>query len=75
MKIRVILRWSTVRPEQVRQSIGHVFKQVPCRLTGHESRIEVTTGKLALKCSRCGWESPGWNIDQSGFGRSASQHG
>jgi hypothetical protein len=68
MKIRIILRWSTVRPEDVRQSGCHIFKQLLCRVTGHESRIEVTTGRLALKCARCGWESPGWEIRPSGFG-------
>ena len=76
MKIRIILRWSTVRPEDVRHSVCHVFKQVPCRVTGHRSRIEATTGKLALKCVRCGWQSPGWEINPAEFGaiRSAS-HG
>ncbi|MEO5740111.1 MAG: hypothetical protein ABIS29_05905 [Vicinamibacterales bacterium] len=71
MKIRFIIRWSTVRPEDVRRSIWNVLKQAPCRLAGHRAGIEVTTGKLALRCARCGWESPGWKIDL----RSASQHG
>ena len=77
MKIRVILHWSVVRPEDVRQSIWNVFKQLPCRFTGHRSAVEVKTGKLALKCARCGWESPGWNIDRRRFGQigRASQHG
>ena len=76
MKIKVILRWSTVRPGDARDSICHVFKQVPCRVTGHQSRIEVKTGRLALKCARCGWESPGWEIDQSRYGHMESaQHG
>jgi hypothetical protein len=62
MKIRVIIRWSTVTPEAVRQSIWNVFEQMSCRVAGHRAEIEVTTGRLALKCARCGWESPGWNV-------------
>jgi hypothetical protein len=76
MKIRVVIRCSTVRPGDVRESLWHVFKQFPCRVTGHESRIEVSSGKLALKCAKCGWVSPGWEIDQSRFGHlSSAQHG
>jgi len=63
MKIRVIIRWSTVTPEVVRQSMWNVFKQLSCRIAGHRAEIEVTTGRLALKCGRCGWESAGWSID------------
>ena len=76
MKIRVIVRWSVVSPEDVRHAMWKIFKQVPCRVAGHRSTIEVKTGKLALKCARCGWESPGWNIDPR-FRQidRASQHG
>ena len=66
MKIRVIIRCSTVTPEFVRHSMWNVFKQMSCRVAGHRSEIEVTSGRLALKCARCGWESPGWRIDPRG---------
>jgi hypothetical protein len=69
MKFRVIIRWSTVRPEDVRQSICSVFTQALCRVAGHRADIEVKTGKLALKCARCGWESPGWTIDSCSYSR------
>ena len=77
MKIRVVLRWSVVTPKDVRQSMWNVFKQLPCRFRGHQSAVEVRTGKLALKCTRCGWESRGWNIDRERLGHigRASQHG
>lgn len=65
MKIRVIIRWSPVRLEDVRQSIWIVFNQLTCRVTGHRTHVEVATGKLALKCARCGWTSPGWVIDRN----------
>ena len=66
MKIRVIIRCSTVTPEFVRHSMWNVFKQMSCRVAGHRAEIEVTSGRLALKCARCGWESPGWRIDPRG---------
>ncbi|HUP40402.1 MAG TPA: hypothetical protein VM115_09810 [Vicinamibacterales bacterium] len=65
MKIRVVIRWSPVTSEDVRQSTGIVFNQLICRVTGHQTGVEVTTGKLALKCARCGWTSPGWVIDRN----------
>jgi hypothetical protein len=72
MKIRVIIRWSAVRPEYARQQICNIFKQLPCRVTGHKAEMEITTGKLALKCARCGWESPGWTLDRPRFGQIGS---
>jgi len=75
MKIRVVIRCSTVTPEILRQSMWNVFKHMPCRVAGHRAEVEVTTGRLALKCARCGWESPGWTIDPARSSRmgSASQ--
>ena len=69
MKIRVIIRCSAVRPAYVRHWMWNVFKQVPWRIMGHTAEIEVTSGKLALKCARCGWESPGWTLDHGRFAR------
>jgi hypothetical protein len=67
MKIRIIIRSSAVSRAYVRQRMWNVFKQIPCRVTGHQAEIELSTGKLALKCARCGWESPGWTLDHGRF--------
>jgi hypothetical protein len=77
MKIRIIIRSSAVSPAYVRQRVWNVLKQVACRVIGHKAEIELTTGKLALKCVRCGWESPGWTLDHDRFAGlgGASQHG
>jgi hypothetical protein len=77
MKIRIIIRSSAVRSSYVRQRVWNVFRQIPCRVTGHKAEIELSTGKLALKCARCGWESPGWTLDHGRFAGmgNASQHG
>ncbi len=69
MKIRVIIRCSAVSPVYARQRMWNVFKQLPCRVVGHQEEIEVTSGKLALKCGRCGWVSPGWTLDHGRFAR------
>jgi hypothetical protein len=62
MKIRIVIRWKTVTQEAAHQAMCNVFKQATCRVAGHQAEIEMTTGRLALKCARCGWESPGWNV-------------
>jgi hypothetical protein len=65
MKTRVVIRWSPVRLEDVHESVWSVFNHVTCRVTGHRTGVALTTGKLALKCERCGWTSPGWVIDRN----------
>jgi hypothetical protein len=67
MKIRIIIRSSTVSRAYARHWVWNIFKQLPCRLTGHKAEIELSTGRLALKCGRCGWESPGWTLDHGRF--------
>jgi len=64
MQIRIIIRSSTVGPEDIRQAVWNFSKHVRCLLTGHESEIELGSGKLSLKCRRCGWHSPGWTLDR-----------
>jgi len=77
MKIRIIIRSSAVSRSYARQQLWNVFRQMCCRVTGHKAEIELSTGKLALKCARCGWESPGWTLDHGRFAGmgGASQHG
>ena len=69
MKIRVVIRCSPVKAAYVRHRMWSIFKQVPCRIMGHTSEMKVTSGKLALKCARCGWQSPGWTLDHGRFAR------
>jgi hypothetical protein len=77
MKIRIVIRSSAVGPAYARLRVWKLFKQIPCCVTGHKAEIELSTGKLALKCARCGWESPGWTLDHGRFAgiSSASQQG
>jgi len=64
MKIRVIIRVRVVALGDAGRTICNTFKQIPCRIIGHRSEIKVTAGRLALKCARCGWESPGWTLNR-----------
>jgi hypothetical protein len=77
MKIRTVIRSSTVSSAYAPQRMWNVLKQIGCSVTGHKAEIELSTGKLALKCARCGWESPGWTLDHGRFAGlgGASQHG
>jgi hypothetical protein len=62
MQIRITIRLSPVKPIDPVQ-IRNVFRQIPCRVGHHEEKIELSKGRVALRCLRCGWESPGWNLD------------
>jgi hypothetical protein len=62
MQIRIVLRQAVKSKEIVCQS-WNVCRQIACQLLGHCNEIAVGSGRLALKCDRCGWTSPGWTLD------------
>ena len=62
MQVRIIIRLSPVKPIDPVLKIGNVFKQLPC-LGHHREKIELSSGKLRLRCVRCGRESPGWDLE------------
>jgi hypothetical protein len=83
MQIRIVIRLSPVKPAHPVQTIGNVFKQLPCRIGHHEEKLEITRGRLAIRCLRCGWVSPGWDLesreattrpDQPNSGRQENQN-
>ncbi len=63
MKLRIIIRVSPVTSDVTLNTVCKVFKQLPCRMGGHREELDLSAGKLALKCSRCGWRSTGWALD------------
>ena len=64
MKVRIVLRVSTVKPEISLDERCRNFRHMLCRMSGHREEFDLSTGRLALKCSRCGWKSQGWKLDQ-----------
>jgi hypothetical protein len=54
--------------EGILYRLWNVCKQCSCSMFGHRHDLELGSGKLALKCERCGWTSPGWT-----FGRNAEE--
>jgi hypothetical protein len=67
MQIRIVIRLSPVGSAHPVQTISNVFKQIPCRIGHHEEKLELTKGRLALRCLRCGWVSPGWDLESRGL--------
>ena len=63
MLIRIVIQRSPVRSNNVLPGVWKVCRQLGCQLLGHRSEIEIGSGTLALKCDRCGWKSPGWDLD------------
>jgi hypothetical protein len=39
-----------------------MIRQFVCGLHGHDSLLQFERGRLSLKCTSCGHESPGWEI-------------
>ena len=38
------------------------MRQFVCGLHGHDSLMQFERGRLSLKCTSCGHESPGWDL-------------
>jgi hypothetical protein len=64
MKIRVIIHCAPVKSNDVLGKVWKLSRQAQCRIRGHRDQIELGSGKLALRCVRCGRKSPGWTIDE-----------
>lgn len=53
--------------------ITHAFEQVRqcvCGLHGHDALLHFETGRLSMRCTTCGYETPGWDL-KSSFPRTA----
>jgi hypothetical protein len=52
--------------------IWNVCKRCSCSLVGHRHDLELGSKRLALKCERCGWTSPGWTFGPQAAAREES---
>jgi hypothetical protein len=39
-----------------------VVRQFLCGLHGHESLMHFEAARLSMKCTTCGYETPGWDL-------------
>lgn len=44
--------------------ITHI-RQFMCGLHGHDALLHFETGRLSMRCTSCGHETPGWEIKPS----------
>jgi hypothetical protein len=45
--------------------ITRAFEQVrqfTCSLHGHDALLHFETGRLSMRCTSCGYETPGWDL-------------
>lgn len=68
---RLALELETDRPDRGHDWLVHFFEraarragQMRCGITGHQVLIRHTSSRLSLQCSLCGYESPGWELEQ-----------
>jgi len=59
-RVRVVIRWSPVRMNcRIRKAV----KRLSCLIGGHTEQMVCRNSTLALHCARCGYTSPGWQLD------------
>jgi hypothetical protein len=42
--------------------VFEILRQFWCGLHGHDSLLHFETGRLSMRCTSCGYESPGWDL-------------
>ena len=59
------------------RAVGSLYSTV-CGLHGHDSLLQVDNGRMFLKCTTCGYETPGWSTSGRGprqrFAGDAARH-
>ena len=75
-QVRVVVRWKPLQvPKSVQEmcrSLGHF----PCLIGGHDEELCLGIERLAVRCRRCGWRSPGFTVGTgSAHAAMGSRHG
>jgi hypothetical protein len=39
-----------------------LIRQLVCGLHGHDELLHFETGRLSMRCTTCGHETPGWDL-------------
>ncbi len=42
--------------------LTHRLNQWVCGVHGHDTQLQIGADRLLLRCSRCGYASPGWVV-------------
>jgi len=60
------------------QRASRTVSSAMCGIGGHDPLLQVEHGRMFLRCSTCGFESPGWTTSARGprprFGGDAQRH-
>ena len=49
-------------PTSTLARVGEQVRQFICGLHGHDALLHFEHGRLALRCTSCGHETPGWDV-------------
>jgi hypothetical protein len=61
--MRVIIRWSPPLWPCRWSRMPAWLDRLHCALLGHDKEIVVAERVMALRCRKCAWRSPGWQLD------------
>ena len=56
--------------------IARAFEQVrhfTCGLHGHDALLHFEKGRLSMRCTSCGYETPGWDLKKTSAGAEVVQ--
>ncbi len=42
--------------------VVRLIRQFGCGLHGHDALLHFQTGRLSMRCTTCGYETPGWDL-------------
>jgi hypothetical protein len=48
-------------------------RQFTCGLHGHDALLHFETGRLSMRCTSCGYETPGWDLKTASAGQEVVQ--
>jgi hypothetical protein len=48
-------------------------RQFLCGLHGHDALLHFETGRLSMRCTSCGYQTPGWDLKSPPAGTEAVQ--
>ena len=69
MKVRIVIRCSPVAGVPFRRTgslladFSNLMSRLHCWVAGHNGELMFETRRLSMRCTRCGWQSPGWTLE------------
>jgi hypothetical protein len=61
-QVRVVVRWKPLQVTKQVQGMCRSLGHFPCLIGRHDEELCLGIERLAVRCRRCGWRSPGFTV-------------